>query len=55
MHVDIKNKRDLWRGSGGSSPERWNFWKQRLQELQSDADLDEGTREVVREALNAMN
>ncbi|KEQ68375.1 hypothetical protein M436DRAFT_58621 [Aureobasidium namibiae CBS 147.97] len=55
MHVDIKDKRDLWQGSGGSSLERWNFWKQRLQVLQGDADLDEGTREVVTEALDAMD
>jgi len=55
MHVDIKDKRDLWQGSGGSSLKRWIFWKQRLQELQSDADLDEGTLEVVREALDAKN
>jgi len=55
MHVDIKDKRDLWQGSGGSSLKRSIFWKQRLQELQSDADLDEGTLEVVREALDAKN
>ena len=54
MHVDIKDKRDLWQGSGGTSLERWNFWKKRLQELRGDADLDERTREAVREALDAM-
>jgi len=40
MHFNIKDKRDFWQGSSSSSPERWNFWKKRLQELQSDADLD---------------
>lgn len=54
MHVDIKDKRDLWQGSGGTSLERWNFWKKRLQELRGDADLDERTREAVREALDAI-
>ncbi|CAD0092386.1 unnamed protein product [Aureobasidium mustum] len=54
MHVVSKDKRDLWQGSGGSSLERWKFWKKRLQELQGDKDLDEGTREIVREALGAM-
>lgn len=54
MHADIRHKRDLWQGSGGSSLERWNFWKRCLQELHGDADLDATTREVVREALDAM-
>lgn len=54
MHVVSKDERNLWQGSGGSSLERWNFWKKRLQDLQGDVDLDEGTREVVREALDAM-
>ncbi|KAI4739650.1 hypothetical protein E4T50_09902 [Aureobasidium sp. EXF-12298] len=54
MHVSVKDERDLWQGSGGSSLERWNFWKQRLRELQDDNDLDGDTKKVVREALDAM-
>lgn len=54
MHVSVKDERDLWQGSGGSSLERWNFWKQRLQELQDDDDQDEETKRAVREALNSM-
>ncbi|KAG9519269.1 hypothetical protein KCU93_g8146, partial [Aureobasidium melanogenum] len=54
MHVSVKDERDLWQGSGGSSLERWNFWKQRLQELQDDDDQDEETKKVVRETLGAM-
>ncbi|KAH0365348.1 hypothetical protein KCU65_g6109, partial [Aureobasidium melanogenum] len=54
MHVDVKNKRDLWQGPGGSSLERWNFWKKRLKDLQADDALSEETRKAVREALDAM-
>ncbi|KAG9765647.1 hypothetical protein KCU73_g332, partial [Aureobasidium melanogenum] len=54
MHVSVKDERDLWQGSGGSSLERWDFWKQRLQDLQDDNDQDEETKRVVRETLGAM-
>ncbi|KAH0035032.1 hypothetical protein KCU78_g2137, partial [Aureobasidium melanogenum] len=54
MHVSVKNERDLWQGSGGSSLERWKFWKQRLKDLQDDDDQDEETKKAVREALDAM-
>ncbi|KAG9586694.1 hypothetical protein KCU86_g9974, partial [Aureobasidium melanogenum] len=54
MHIDIKDERNLWQGSGGSNLERWNFWKQRLQILQGDDALDEETKKTVREALDAM-
>ncbi|KAG9664761.1 hypothetical protein KCU95_g7314, partial [Aureobasidium melanogenum] len=53
MHVSVKNERGLWQGSGGSSPERWKFWKQRLKDLQDD-DQDEETGKAVKEALDAM-
>lgn len=54
MHVSVKDERELWQGTGGSSLERWSFWQQRLQELQGDVDLDEGTRKAVTEVLDAM-
>lgn len=54
MHVCMRDKRNLWQGPGGPSLERWNFWKQRLQELQKDEDLDQETRRVAEQALNAM-
>lgn len=54
MHVSVKEERDLWQGSGGSSLERWNSWKKRLQKLLDDDDQDEETKKAVREALDAM-
>jgi hypothetical protein len=54
MHPGVRKKRDLWRGPGGTSPQRWNFWKERLQDIQDHADLDESTKEAVREALGTM-
>ncbi|CAD0087577.1 unnamed protein product [Aureobasidium vineae] len=49
MHPHLKNKRDLWKGPGGTSPERWKCWKERLQDHQGHADLDVGTKKVAGE------
>ncbi|KAK5999462.1 hypothetical protein QM012_005463 [Aureobasidium pullulans] len=54
MHVVAKNKRDLWRGPGGSSLGRWNFWKERLLQLQSDDQVSEETRNAAKQAFDAM-
>ncbi|KAH0334421.1 hypothetical protein KCU81_g9462, partial [Aureobasidium melanogenum] len=54
MHVSVQDERDLWLGSGGTSLERWKFWRERLQNLQEDDTLDQGTREAVAEALYSM-
>jgi hypothetical protein len=54
MHPAVKNKRSLWKGPGGTSPERWNFWKERLQYLEGHVILDGATKKVAREALAAM-
>ncbi|KAI5270062.1 hypothetical protein E4T47_06572 [Aureobasidium subglaciale] len=55
MHISAKHKRDLWQGEGGTSMERWVFWKQRLQNVQNDLALLEDTREAARIALETMN
>jgi hypothetical protein len=54
MHPALEKRRDLWSGPGGSSPQRWHFWKERLQDIQSHTDLDERTKEVAREAVGTM-
>jgi hypothetical protein len=54
MHPAVEKRRDLWSGPGGTSPERWNFWKERLQDIQGHTDLDDSTKKVAREALSTM-
>ncbi|KAI5200513.1 hypothetical protein E4T39_05632 [Aureobasidium subglaciale] len=54
IHTSMKDARDLWHGEGGTSMERWGFWKRRLQDVQNDSSLLEGTREAARTALDTM-
>jgi hypothetical protein len=54
MHPAVEKRRNLWSGPGGTSPGRWNFWKERLQDIQGCADLDESTKKGAREALSTM-
>ena len=39
---------------GGASVQRWQFWKQRLEEIVKDEGVDEEIREVARETLEEM-
>lgn len=44
----------LWTGGVGFSPERWDFWKKRLQELGSQESLDQSLKSPAKEALKKM-
>jgi hypothetical protein len=50
----LKNKRGLWQGGRGPSLERWNFWKERLREIEGNQDIKQGVREAAKVALGAM-
>ena len=54
IHAVKQNERDLWQGEGGTSIERWKFWRERLQHLQNDSNLLGSTRETAKIALDAM-
>lgn len=42
------------REGGGASVQRWQFWKQRLEEMAKDEGVGEEIREVARETLREM-
>ncbi|KAI4595603.1 hypothetical protein KJ359_006592 [Pestalotiopsis sp. 9143b] len=44
----------LWTGGVGFSPERWGFWKKRLQELGGQESLDQSLKSLANEALKKM-
>lgn len=50
-----KEERKLWKGGSGASLERWRFWKQRLGQIEQDAELHEETREAARVSREVMN
>ena len=45
---------ELWKGAGGFSKERWDFWKTRLEVMHKNQALREETREIARRAGVAM-
>jgi hypothetical protein len=50
----LKNKRGLWQGVRGPSLERWNFWKERLREIEGNQDIKQVVREAAKVAIGAM-
>ena len=43
-----------WDGKAGSSPERWQYWKQRFGEISEHDQIDEQTRRVAKAAKDRM-
>ena len=52
--VGIRVKEIYGREGGGASVQRWQFWKQRLEEMAKDEGVGEEIREVARETLEEM-
>lgn len=52
--VGIKEREIYGREGGGASVQRWQFWKQRLEEMAKDEGAGEEIREVARETLEEM-
>lgn len=52
--VGTRVKEIYGREGGGASVQRWQFWKQRLEEIVKDEGVDEEIREVARETLEEM-
>lgn len=44
----------LWKGKGGFSKERWDFWKERMEMFSKREQLSDDTREIARRAVVAM-
>jgi hypothetical protein len=51
----LPNKRSLWQDNKGPSLERWNFWKERLRQIEGDQDIKQAVREAAKVAVGAMN
>jgi hypothetical protein len=45
---------DLWKGKSEFSKERWYFWRERFAEVGKMDEVNEDTRTVARDAVNAM-
>jgi hypothetical protein len=45
---------ELWHGSQGFSNERWSFWKDRVEQMQSDDGLSDEIKELAMRAATAM-
>ena len=43
-----------WKGELGFSLDRWRFWKERLQEISGDGEVDEATTRIAKEAVAVM-
>lgn len=46
---------DLWKGRAEYSKERWAFWKHRFGEMSEKTGLGEETRQIAKEAVEAMS
>jgi hypothetical protein len=55
MGTDWGTQSELWQGKEGFSRERWNFWKDRLEQIQSQDELDDKTKQLARKASVAMS
>jgi hypothetical protein len=51
---DTDTRRGLWQGIRGPSTERWEFWKDRLVEIERDQDIDQATRKALEVAIKVM-
>jgi len=49
-----QKKRGIWKGGGGASLERWRFWRERLGQIEKDAEIGEETREAARVSREVM-
>jgi len=45
---------ELWRGKSEFSKERWDFWKERFAQVGKMDGINENTKNVARDAVNAM-
>jgi hypothetical protein len=43
-----------WKGSAGFSVERWQFWKQKLDEIAINDEASEATREIAKKTKETM-
>jgi hypothetical protein len=43
-----------WKGSAGFSVERWEFWKQRLDEIAVNDEASEVTRDIAKKMKETM-
>ncbi|KAF2794083.1 hypothetical protein K505DRAFT_324988 [Melanomma pulvis-pyrius CBS 109.77] len=46
---------ELWKGKAEFSKERWALWKKRFGEIRKQEELDQETRDIAREAFEAMD
>lgn len=52
----VMRERDLWKHSEGQGRKaRWHFWKQRLNSMAEDKELDLDTRDAAKKAVEAMD
>jgi hypothetical protein len=49
-----QGRQPLWTGSGGYSPERWDFWKSRWQALSDVSTQEAWIRDHANAAIEAM-
>jgi hypothetical protein len=51
----MSSSNGLWRGQGGYSMDRWQFWKDRWNSLAEQQALSPNVRDLAREALGHMD
>ncbi len=50
----LKQKNDLWKGSEGWSPERREYWEERMKEIGGMDGLRQDTRDAAKKAIEAI-
>jgi hypothetical protein len=50
-----RNHSKLWKGELGFSPERWQFWKERVQQLRDLPEVSHQSKRVADETIAEVN